>query len=135
MERTLIDDSQWPVVTLRYPKVIEHEDFMESLVRIVGFIHRGQPWVMINDARGSGAPNARQRQAIASMYESHDDVVRRHWRGSAIIFDSQITVGVLTALVWLRPPPHPFRAFADYQEGRRWVLGMLAGEQHLDHTG
>lgn len=125
------------MVVIHYPKLIEHKDFMSSLDRIIGFVQRGEPWVMINDARGSGHPNAKQRQAIASMYESHEQAVRRHWRASAIVFDSQVIVGVLTALVWLRPPPHPFRAFADYSEGKSWALEMLAGrsELTLDRTG
>lgn len=135
MERTFIDDSTWPLVLLRYPPVMDHQDFLASLERIVGFIQRGQPWVMINDARGSDHPNAKQRQAIASMYDLHEPAVRRFWRGSAIIHDSQVIVGVLTALVWLRPPPHPFRAFADYQQGKQWVLHMLAGSTSLDPTG
>lgn len=137
MEQTRIDEGAWPLVVIHYPKLIEHQDFMSSLDRIIGFVQRGEPWVMINDARGSGHPNAKQRQAIASMYEAHEQEVRRHWRGSAIVFDSQVIVGVLTALVWLRPPPHPFRAFSDYNEGRSWALDMLAGrtERTLGRTG
>jgi hypothetical protein len=34
-------------------------------------------------------------------------------------------VGVLTALTWLRPPPHPFKPFTSYDEGARWVEGQF----------
>jgi hypothetical protein len=125
LESIQFDDSAWPLVVLRYPKVIDHDDFMRHLERVVGYVKRREPWGMINDSRGSGHPNAKQRQAIANLYDAHEDSVRGFWRGTAIIFDSSVTVGVVTALTWLRPAPHPFKAFTDYDEGRSWVLSAL----------
>lgn len=119
------DERAWPLVVVRYPKVIDHDDFMRHLRDVIGYIKRHEPWGMINDSRGSGHPNAKQRQAIASMYEEHESAVRAYWRATAIIFDSQVIVGVLTALTWIRPPPHPFRPFSNYVEGQRWVLDAL----------
>lgn len=125
LETIQVDESAWPVVVVRYPKVIEHGDFMRHLQRVVSFIKRREPWGMINDSRGAAHPNAKQRQAIATMYDDHEVAVREYWRGTAIIFDSQMIVGVLTALSWLRPPPHPFKAFVSYDDGERWVLNTL----------
>jgi len=125
MERIGIDESQWPLVFVRYPKRIDDDDFSAHLRRVTEFVNRCEPWGMLNDSRGSGHPNARQRQAIVSMYEQHEHNIRAHWRGTAIIFDSPMIVGVLTALTWLKAPVHPFKAFSDYGEGLRWVTRLL----------
>ena len=113
------------MVFVRYPRNLDHGDFLDHLERITGFVKRREPWAMLNDSRGSGHPNAKQRQAIATMYEENETNVRAFWRGTAIIFDSQVIVGVLTALTWLKPPPHPFRAFSSYDDGLSWVTQLL----------
>jgi hypothetical protein len=59
------------------------------------------------------------------MYDQFDALVRKNWRGTAIVSDSSIVVGVVTALSWLRPMPHPFRCFSDYEEGARWLESMF----------
>jgi hypothetical protein len=121
MGQIAFDDSQWPIVVVRYPKEIEQADFTAHLERVSTYVRRAEPWGMFNDSRGAGQPNARQRQAIATFYDQHEALVREHWRGTAIIFDSPLIVGVLTALTWLRPPPHPFKPFSNADEGRRWL--------------
>jgi len=128
MSKILFDDSRWPLVVVRYPKKIDHADFMAHLDRVTGYVLRNEPWGMINDSRGAGHPNAVQRQAIASFYDAHEATVRANWRGTAIVFDSPIIAGVLTALAWLRPPPHPFKAFSNFDEGERWLVSCFAPE-------
>jgi hypothetical protein len=115
------DESAWPIVVVRYPKRIDQRDFDAHLERIIGYVKRDAPWGLLNDSRGAGHPNAVQRQAIATFYDRYEPLVRKNWRGSAIIFDSPLIVGVLTALTWIRPAPHPFKAFSNYAEGQRWL--------------
>lgn len=125
MSKIVFDDSRWPLVVVRYPKKIDHDDFMAHLDRVIDYVKRDEPWGMINDSRGSGHPNAVQRQAIASFYDEYEPIIRKNWRGTAIVFDSPIIAGVLTALTWLRPAPHPSKAFSNYDEGERWLLSRF----------
>jgi hypothetical protein len=119
------DDSRWPIVVVRYPGVIDPRDWDTHMARVIGYLKRDVPWGMINDSRGAAHPTATQRQAIINMYDEHEGLVRKNWRATAIVFDSKLIVGVLTALSWARPLPHPFRSFTDYDEGARWVEGMF----------
>ncbi len=125
MEKIEFDETAWPLVVVRYPKVIEQQDFERHLGRVVLFIKRQQPWAMVNDSRGSGHPDAKQRRAIAAMYDEHETLVRTFWRGAAIVFDSPLTVGVVTAISWIRSPPHPFKAFTSFDDGRRWASNVV----------
>jgi hypothetical protein len=119
------DDSRWPIVVVRYPHVIDPRDWDAHMARVVGYVKQDQPWGMINDSRGAARPTATQRQGIVNMYDDHENLVRKNWRATAIVFDSQLVVGVLTALSWARPLPHPFKSFTDYDEGASWIEGMF----------
>jgi hypothetical protein len=121
MGRILFDESTWPIVVIRYPHVIDAEDWDKHMETVTGYVLRDRPWGMINDSRSSGGPTSKQRQGIIRMYDAHDALIRKNWRATAIITDSKVIVGVITALTWLRPPSHPFRPFSDYAEGARWV--------------
>lgn len=125
MERICIDESCWPLVIVRYPKRIDDADFEAHLARVTRFVRRAEPWGMLNDSRGAGHPSAKQRKDIVRMYEENEAAVRAHWRGTAVIFDSRVIVGVITAMTWLKAPIHPFQCFTDYDEGLRWVAARL----------
>jgi hypothetical protein len=125
MGKIQFDESRWPIVVVRYPSSLEARDWDDHLSRVIRYVERDRPWGMINDSRGAGHPNAAQRQGIVNLYDRHEELVRKNWRGTAIVCDSKITVGVLTALTWVRPPPHPFRPFSSYDEGTRWVESMF----------
>ena len=125
------DETHWPIVVVRYPYRIEQADFDQHIARVKGYITRGVPWAMLNDSRTAGAPNTRQRQAIAKLYDEHEALIRQHWRGTAVVFDSPLIAGALTALSWLTPAPHPFKAFSDYDEGMAWLRGTLEPASRL----
>jgi hypothetical protein len=133
--KIMFDDSCWPMVVVRYPKQIVHEDFLAHLERVVGYVQRDEPWGMLNDSRGAAHPNASQRQAIASFYDAHELLVRKNWRGTAVVFDSPMIAGVLTALTWLRPTPHPFKAFSSYEDGERWLRNRFTPSELAPSAG
>lgn len=128
------DDSRWPIVIIRYPEVIDPRDWDAHMARVIGYLERDQPWGMINDSRGAARPTAIQRQGIIDMYDGHENLVRKNWRATAIVFDSPLVVGVVTALSWARPMPHPFKSFTDYDEGARWVEGMFRPGELAAHV-
>ncbi len=119
------DETHWPIVVVKYPARFHQSDFDQHIVRVVGFLKRDVPWAMLNDSRDAAAPNASQRQAIAKLYDDHEERVRKYWRGTAVVFDSPLIAGVLTALSWLRPPPHPFKAFSNYDDGMKWLKACM----------
>jgi hypothetical protein len=125
MGKIHFDDSRWPIVVVRYPSRIDPRDWDEHLTRVIGYVKTDLPWGMINDSRGAAHPTATQRQGIIDLYDAHEELVRKNWRATAIVCDSKVIVGVLTALTWVRPPPHPFRPFSDYGEGARWTESMF----------
>lgn len=124
-DRITFDEMHWPIVIVRYPGKLDQADFDRHIAKVESYLKRDQPFALLNDSRGAGAPNAGQRQAIAKVYDDHEPAVKKYWRGTAVVFDSPLIAGVLTAISWLRPPPHPFKAFTQYDEGMSWLNGLF----------
>jgi hypothetical protein len=83
---------------------------------------------LINDTRGSRMPDAIQRRSIAQMYSEHEAEVRRNFLASAIVGSSTVVNRVLTAINWLKPPPHPVKVFRSVEAAEAWVLTYFSTE-------
>ncbi|KYF65680.1 hypothetical protein [Sorangium cellulosum] len=97
------------------------EDWDALMSDMIELIASG-PFGLINDTRGSRMPNAVQRRAVAQMYVDHERQVRAHLLASGIVGESSLVNGILTALNWLKPHPHPVRVFSSVNDAERWVL-------------
>jgi len=120
-----LDESRWPLIVLAYPRAFDDAEWMHLIDQIVAVLGRGEDFGMINDVRAAPMPTAWQRRKIIDMYETNLVNVKLHWKGTAIIGSSRIVHGILTALQWLMPPPHPAKVFRDVAEGERWVFAQL----------
>ena len=80
---------------------------------------------MINDVRVGPPPSAQHRKAISTMYQQHLPLVKKNWRGTAIVTSSSLIKGAITALNWLMPPPHPVKVCANYPDGERWAFEQV----------
>jgi hypothetical protein len=116
-----VDVSRHPLVLVRYGRRFSDADWAVLIERVAELIQRG-PFGMINDVRGGAVPTPLQRRTIATLYEKNDPDIRAHFLAGALVGDSLLLRGVLTAMRWLRPAPHPVEIFATIGEAESWVL-------------
>ena len=116
-----VDVSRYPLVVVRYGHQITDAEWSACAARIGELIRRG-PFGMINDVRSGSVPSAVQRRTIITLYDENDRDVRAHFLASALVGESILLRGVLTALTWVRPAPHPMAIFATLP----FVLGAAA---------
>lgn len=102
-------------------------DWNQLMKGVVELIQAG-PFGLINDTRGSPMPDPLQRRSIAQMYTDNEANVRRNFRASGIVSGSNLVNGVLTALNWLKPPPHPVKVFLSIDAAEEWVLSHFSTE-------
>ena len=102
-------------------------DWNQLMKGIVELIETG-PFGLINDTRGSTMPDPLQRRSIAEMYTSHEARVRKNFLASGIVGSSSLVNGVLTALNWLKPPPHAVKVFLSMAAAEEWVLSHFSTE-------
>jgi hypothetical protein len=122
-----VDHSRFPLVVLRNGRRFTDADFQAVTVHLEELLRRG-PFGVLNDTRGSPMPSPLQRRIIIKFYEDFDREIRAHLLATAIVGDSTLVRGVLTALQWIRPAPHPVKVFASMVDAERWVIGLLPEE-------
>lgn len=125
MSKITLDETRWPLIEVSYPDAFDMDEWANLLERLVKIIRRDVPFAMLNDARDAPPPNAQQRQMITRMYRDHLELVRKNWLGTALVTDSAMARGIVAALQWLMPMPHPFRVFTNYAEGEAWAMNRL----------
>jgi hypothetical protein len=123
----LLDRSRYPLVVMRAGEDYTQEDWDALMRGMIQLIVKG-PFGLINDTRGGKMPNAVQRRAIAQMYADYERLTRAHLLASGIVGNSTLVNGILTALNWLKPPPHPVKVFSAITEAERWVVQHFSVE-------
>lgn len=124
-----LDRSRYPLVVLHASAQYTQADWDVMMAGMIELINTG-PFGLINDTRGGRMPDALQRRSIAQMYADHEAEVRRNFLASGIVGSSTIVKGVLTALNWLKPPPHPVKVFTSTGAAEAWVLGQFSAEMN-----
>jgi hypothetical protein len=117
-----VDRRRYPLVVMRFGRTFSDAAWQEMAAHLVELVHKG-PYGLVSDTRGSAIPTPLQRRWVSRYYEGHDREIRANMLAAAVVGDSVIARGVLTALQWLRPMPHPLRVVATLSEGEEWVLG------------
>jgi hypothetical protein len=119
-----LDLSRYPLVVVRMGSSYSGAEWDGMLRELVEIIRRG-PFGALAVTRNAQMPNAVQRRSFIDMYEKNDRLTREHFLVLGVVGDSTILRGVITALNWLRPPPHPVQVFARFDAAEAWVLAQL----------
>jgi hypothetical protein len=116
-----VDRRRYPLVVMRFGKTFSDAAWQEMAAQLVELVRQG-PYGLLNDTRGSAIPTPLQRRWVSRYYEEHDREIRANLLAAAVVGDSMVARGVLTALQWFRPLPHPLQVFATLSDGEEWVL-------------
>lgn len=117
------DLSRYPLVIHRLGSAYSSAEWNQMLLDLIKILSRG-PIGVITDTRNGQMPNAVQRRSFIDMYEQDDRLTRAHFLTLGVVGDLTIQ-GVITALNWLRPPPHPVKVFATFEAAETWVFQQL----------
>ncbi|MEO8181316.1 MAG: hypothetical protein ABI895_20970 [Deltaproteobacteria bacterium] len=117
------DPSRWPLLTVRLGPYSGAE-WNQMLLELIALIERG-PFGAVVDLRAGQMPNAVQRRSFIDMYERYDRLTQAHFLALGAVGDSTVLRGVITALNWLRPAPHPVKVFSTLDAAETWVLEQL----------
>lgn len=126
------DLSRWPIVIMTAPsRPMSDQDFKDYLAWVEKHITcRGEAYALVNDARHAPAPTAAQRKLVADQMERLRPFTRRHCAGNAMVFDSTLMRGIMTAIFWTTKPDYPTKVCATVNEAITWCEVQLGREQH-----
>jgi hypothetical protein len=125
-----IDDSRWPLVTVRFVGDTLDEDFRQYLSFLNANMDRAEAaqtkTAVLFDARAGGRVSASTRQQMADWIRRNAEQTRRTCVGFAFVFDSAMVRGALTAILWLVPMPAPHTVVATLLEAENWMAERFA---------
>ena len=126
-----IDDSDFPVIVVRYRGLAEDERFEQYLQELTRVRSRG-PSVVIFDALEAGFPPARQRRRQAEWIDQNRALLQRNSLGTVFLLDSSLVRGALTAVLWLSPIPGEWTVVGTREEARQWAEARLRDRRRDD---
>lgn len=116
-----VDDSAFPLVIVALPSGWTDAEWDAYLARMRTYPERRTRYVTLTDARGAGAPTAAQRKRAAEVMAADQEVSKRFNVANALVFDSAILRGMVTAITWITPPPVPMQTFATPALALGWL--------------
>jgi hypothetical protein len=124
-----LDLESWPLVTV-CPRGRPGEEQMRQFLADYREMEdqRAEPYVLVLDLRYCDKISPAQRKMLTDdMAEPGED---SHCKAMAMIFESKILRGILTAIFWVRRPPYPLSVFNDSKEANAWALEQFASGNH-----
>jgi hypothetical protein len=118
-----------PVIIRRVSGLLSNEQMAAQLrattehMRACAAEHR-RTITIVDLAQADQAP-AVQRQMQASWIAENEALLREVSLGTAFVVPSALVRGALTAIFWLKRPPHEHALFATFDEAVDWALVAL----------
>lgn len=120
-----IDESAWPLVTMKWEGVPTDADLTQFLARIDSWLDRGERFGLLVDPLGSGVLTPEQRVRTIGHMKANADRTSR-LLVQAIVIQSRIQRTLFYGINLVFPNPFPSRVFADAAAAREWIYSELA---------
>jgi hypothetical protein len=128
--RIEFDDSYFPIVVLDLLQ--DHEpDVPWMLAQYDRIFAMGRRYAGVGSGVKVTRPmNAAARKQVSDWLVTNKPNMERLCVGVALVFDSALVRGAMTALHWVAPAPMPMFYPATFEQAAQWCLGQLeqAGE-------
>ncbi len=111
----------------RSPSEAELAEYVAACVEHVETLNA--PYTVVADLRrlDTFAVDARHRRAFANLQEALHEHDAKWNRGIALVVDSPIHRGLITAVHWLKPPVYPYMFSSSVIDATRYGRDQLAG--------
>jgi hypothetical protein len=120
------DDSQWPLLVVRFLGVPTTPQVEANLARQTAILERGERHAILYDASGmTGVGPAEQRHLQAAWLKQHDARLRELVLGVAFVIHSPVVRLAVSIVMHLRPMPSPYVMAATQGEAVAWAADRL----------
>jgi hypothetical protein len=122
----VVDSSRHPLVYLRMAVGFGDADLESMLRQFELLLYRGQRYtLLVYCDPAAKVMTARQRKMVSEWYRMRTEQVRRINVGTAIVIDSTLVRGAMTAFNWLIEPIAPQANVATIRDGIDFCIARL----------
>jgi hypothetical protein len=125
-----VDRESLPLLRLRYVgeySVAELTEFLRELDAVLDLPRRK---ACLIDLTGAKPGSATQRQMQANWIGEREEVLARGFSAAALVTDSAIIRGAITAVFWIRPLPFPTQVTPTLKSAEEWLEPFLSPLLH-----
>ena len=119
------DTSAWPLVRMRFNGNFSGQDLARHLAELEKYLDRRERWVPAFDLRDTRVITPNERKDYAELMKRRGFEVKERVPRCALITDSALHRGALTALTWLVPLPFDVKFFPQPEAAERWLREAL----------
>lgn len=119
-----IDESEWPLVVVRWVGYIDDATLTHVLSRMDAWLERGRRFGLLIDSRGAQGFSPEQRTRLISHMKARA-ARTSEYLVQAIVMDSRLQRTLFQWINLLFPNPFPSKVFADPGQARAWLESML----------
>jgi hypothetical protein len=117
-----LDLSSWPVIVIAPENGLTVEKILEFLEVYSDIIRsRSERFATLVDLRKCANLPPRQRRILTDGMKRNKQFNMQYCVGTAMVFNSTIIRGVLTALFWIFKPEHATKVFKNFEEAMSWA--------------
>lgn len=127
MPQITLDDSLFPLVIQRMHGAVSDADLEHMMSWHDRFqtIAPSRYALIVHAEVAHRALNAVHRKRVAEWQARNVERTRRTTVCTAVILESAVQRGAMTALNWIAPPPTPQKAVSTMREAVEWCIAML----------
>ncbi|HKP60252.1 MAG TPA: STAS/SEC14 domain-containing protein [Polyangiales bacterium] len=122
----VIDRKNLPMLQLRYVGDFSDAELTEFLRELDEVLKLPGRKVCVFDLAKATTGTPRQRQIQGAWIAKNEDALARGFAAAAIVTESAIIRGAVTAIFWIRPLPFPTRVVATLEAADEWLAPYRA---------
>jgi hypothetical protein len=120
-----VDQSALPVLRLTYAGSYSDTELLQFLSEVDTALKVPGQKVGLIDLTDAKPGSARQRRLQADWIRENEALLVRDVVAAALVTDSAVIRGTVTAVFWIRPLPMPSKIVATLQEAEKWLHSYL----------
>lgn len=116
-----LDRNNLPILRLRYIGEYTDAELFVFLKDLTSVFEVPGKKVGIIDLTEAKPGSARQRKLQAEWIQTHEQALQEGFAAAAVVTDSAVIRGTVTAVFWIRPLPFPTHVAATVEAAERWL--------------
>jgi hypothetical protein len=121
-----IDESEWPVVVVRWRGRPSDASLVAGLARMDGWLARGERFAMIVDTRGGEGLTPEQRRMLLAHMKRNVELNTKSLV-QAFVANDLLSRSLYWGVQLLMPSPFPSKVFRELDAARAWAIETLGG--------
>lgn len=116
-----VDRSNLPILRLHYIGEYTDAELIDFLTELTSLFALPGKKVCVIDLTHATPGSARQRKLQAEWIQKNESALAQGFAAAAVVTDSAVIRGTVTAVFWIRPLPIPTHVAATVAAAERWL--------------